>query len=215
MWPDTIRVIREVRPRFAFLENVPGLMAHEYFGTVLGDLAESGYDAEWTVLGADDCGAPHRRKRLWILASLSNALPTVLRTQQGGTEPGRLGEAESGDDGAAESVAHATVEGLERWERPEESRPTFGLTGTRCAQTDPERQGLRQAGGLGTRTGDSVWWRMDPADERPGSESFVGRVAHGVADRRNRLAALGDGQVPIVAATAWRILFSRIGGVNA
>ena len=51
-----------------FFENVPGLLSSGYFGTVLGDLAEAGFDAEWCVLGADDVGAPHRRKRLWILA---------------------------------------------------------------------------------------------------------------------------------------------------
>lgn len=71
MWPATIAVIRQVRPRFAFLENVPGLISSGYFDTILGDLAEAGYDAEWCVLGADDVGAPHRRKRLWILAHRS------------------------------------------------------------------------------------------------------------------------------------------------
>ena len=68
MWPSTIECIRIIRPRFAFLENVPGLLSSGYFGRVLGDLAESGYDAKWTCLGADDIGANHRRKRLWILA---------------------------------------------------------------------------------------------------------------------------------------------------
>jgi DNA (cytosine-5)-methyltransferase 1 len=69
MWPDTIRVIREVNPRMAFLENVPGLLGkHGYFGTVLGDLAETGYDARWCCISASDAGAPHRRNRLWILA---------------------------------------------------------------------------------------------------------------------------------------------------
>ena len=72
MWPDTIRIIREVRPRCALLENVPGLISSGYFGTVLGDLAESGFDAEWCVLSAQDCGAPHIRKRLWIVASNTN-----------------------------------------------------------------------------------------------------------------------------------------------
>lgn len=68
MWPETIRVIREVRPRFAFLENVPGLLTSGYFGTILGDLAESGYDARWRMLSAAELGAPHRRDRLWIVA---------------------------------------------------------------------------------------------------------------------------------------------------
>jgi len=69
-WPDTIRIIREVRPQFCFLENVPALLAgsHGYFGQILGDLAESGYDARWCVLSAAEVGAPHLRKRIWILA---------------------------------------------------------------------------------------------------------------------------------------------------
>lgn len=70
-WPDTIRVIRDVRPKYAFLENVPGLLAgsHRYFGTILGDLATSGYHATWTCLPAAAVRAPHRRDRLWILAT--------------------------------------------------------------------------------------------------------------------------------------------------
>lgn len=69
MWPATIGVIRVVRPRFALLENVPGLLSSGYFGTILGDLAASGYDARWRVLSAAELGAPHRRDRLWIAAA--------------------------------------------------------------------------------------------------------------------------------------------------
>ena len=70
-WPETLAVIRDVRPRYAFLENVPGLLSVNggaMFAQILADLAEIGFDAKWTCLGADHCGAPHRRKRLWILA---------------------------------------------------------------------------------------------------------------------------------------------------
>lgn len=68
MWPDTIRVLREVRPRFAFLENVAGLVADGYFGTILGQLSEAGLDAEWGVVSAGEAGAIHERERLWIRA---------------------------------------------------------------------------------------------------------------------------------------------------
>jgi len=68
MWPDTIRLIREIRPSFAFLENVPGLVSHEYFGTILGDLAQAGFDAEWGCFTASEIGASHRRERVFILA---------------------------------------------------------------------------------------------------------------------------------------------------
>lgn len=42
IWPEIVRILRDVRPRFAFLENVPGLLVHDGLGTVLGDLAELG-----------------------------------------------------------------------------------------------------------------------------------------------------------------------------
>ena len=67
-WPQTLQCIRDVRPRYALLENVPGLLNSGYFGEILSSLAQAGFDARWCVLGADDVGAPHRRKRLWILA---------------------------------------------------------------------------------------------------------------------------------------------------
>lgn len=66
-WPATRDCIRTVEPGNVFLENVPGLLAHEYFGTILADLAESGFDVRWRVLSAAELGAPHRRDRLWIV----------------------------------------------------------------------------------------------------------------------------------------------------
>ncbi len=68
MWPATIATICLVRPRYALLENVPGLLVSGYIPRIFADLAEAGYNARWTVLGADDVGARHRRKRLWIVA---------------------------------------------------------------------------------------------------------------------------------------------------
>ncbi|MBW1707990.1 MAG: DNA cytosine methyltransferase, partial [Deltaproteobacteria bacterium] len=78
MWPETWTAIRTIRPRAVFLENVPGLLTSgveadpdidiSYFGSILADLAEIGYsEIRYCILGADDVGAPHRRKRLWIL----------------------------------------------------------------------------------------------------------------------------------------------------
>ena len=69
LWPGTARIIREVEPRYAFLENVPGLVATDYFGEILGDLGEAGFDAEWGIVSAAEVGAPHRRERIWVLAT--------------------------------------------------------------------------------------------------------------------------------------------------
>ena len=61
------RIISEVRPRYAIIENVPMLTIRG--GTrVIADLAEIGMHCEWQIIGADEVGAWHRRKRIWIVA---------------------------------------------------------------------------------------------------------------------------------------------------
>jgi DNA (cytosine-5)-methyltransferase 1 len=66
LWFHMLRIVREVRPRYVLVENSPRLTSLG-LGVVLAGLAEAGYDAEWRVLGADDVGANHRRKRIWIV----------------------------------------------------------------------------------------------------------------------------------------------------
>ena len=67
LWPYVFDAIRTIRPRYALLENVRGHLSLG-FGTVLGDLASIGFDAEWQVLPASAFGAPHRRDRVIIVA---------------------------------------------------------------------------------------------------------------------------------------------------
>jgi len=67
LWSEMARIIGEVQPRFAFVENSP-MLTIRGLGVVLGDLATMGYDARWGVLGAVDAGAPHKRERIWIVA---------------------------------------------------------------------------------------------------------------------------------------------------
>jgi DNA (cytosine-5)-methyltransferase 1 len=67
LWSQFHRLICELRPRFALVENVSALAARG-LNRVLGDLAESGYDAEWDCIPAAAVGAPHVRDRLFILA---------------------------------------------------------------------------------------------------------------------------------------------------
>lgn len=67
LWSQMARIIGEVRPRFALLENSP-MLTIRGLGEVLRDLAEMGYDAKWGVFSAADVGARHRRERIWIVA---------------------------------------------------------------------------------------------------------------------------------------------------
>jgi DNA (cytosine-5)-methyltransferase 1 len=67
LWYEYARLIGELRPKFAIMENV-GALSFRGLDAVLGSLAEIGYDAEWQDIQASDVGAPHRRERLWIVA---------------------------------------------------------------------------------------------------------------------------------------------------
>jgi DNA (cytosine-5)-methyltransferase 1 len=67
LWGEMARIIGEVGPRYALVENSPALTLRG-LGTVLGDLAEMGYDAVWGVVAAANTGAPHQRDRIWVLA---------------------------------------------------------------------------------------------------------------------------------------------------
>ena len=67
LWPYIRNTISVLRPRFVVLENVAGHLSMAA-AAVVGDLAALGYDAQWTVVRASDVGAPHQRKRLFIVA---------------------------------------------------------------------------------------------------------------------------------------------------
>jgi DNA (cytosine-5)-methyltransferase 1 len=153
-----------------------------------------GYDARWGVLGAVDAGAPHKRDRIWIVGD-SNSINRRERTER---KDGKKVSHPGGD------VADAANDGLGQREQQPQS-----VEGSRhVADTDlSQREGVRFANRSDLEHSDahasSAWWRCDPAEA---SESGVGRMANGVAARVDRLKAIGNGQVPAVAALAWRIL---------
>ncbi len=222
MWPETADVLRRVRPPFAFLENVPGLASSGYLGRVLGDLAELGFDAEWTVRSAADVGAPHLRKRLWILAvrrPLADADRRRLESQRiGGLLNGERAAFGHDVDGCGGSMADADRAGLEERCRSEHAESQHS-----SVECGSEAVGESASGGLAMRRPAEVarngrhalctscqgWWERDPADAGE-PESFVGRVAFGVAHRVDQLRALGNGQVPAVVVSAWRELVMRV-----
>ena len=77
LWPDIARIVSEVRPGIVILENVPQLVRHG-LPYVLADLAGLGFDAEWAMFAAADVGAPHLRKRFWLLAYASGTGRSTL-----------------------------------------------------------------------------------------------------------------------------------------
>lgn len=161
LWPDTIRVIREVRPEWCLLENVSGLLSCPYIRRIFGDLAASGYDCRWDCISAASVGAPHERDRLWIVAYAQEHGRDTWRAGNAKKEASR-GKLDRG--GVSKDVAHTDCQSSEHSSKPRK---------------------------------ECITWPPEPG---------VGRVAHGVAYRVDRLKALGNGQVPRVVRRAWRKL---------
>lgn len=97
IWPHIAAAVRVLRPRFVFLENVAGHLSLG-FGDVLGDLAALGFNADWVSVRASDVGAPHRRERVFILATDAERgasglgyVAHVLGRRAGEAEQARLG----------------------------------------------------------------------------------------------------------------------------
>ena len=204
LWVEMARVIDEVRPRFAFVENSP-MLTSRGLGTILGDLAALGYDAEWGVLGAADVGAPHQRDRMWIVAYAAGeqheGAPHARgrqRQTEGAEELSDLADTnEVGRDRRTRLLGKSgwaePADGCNEVANPDRERLEKQHTASEPDQTRQHPWGVADIGGNG-------WWTTEPP---------VGRVAHGVARRVDRLKCLGNGQVPRCAAEAWRRLILR------
>jgi site-specific DNA-cytosine methylase len=78
---ELMRVVRLVGPQYVVLENVAAITSNG-LDTVLGTLAEAGFDAEWACIPAADVGACHRRDRWWCVAYANHAGVEAPRTEQ-------------------------------------------------------------------------------------------------------------------------------------
>lgn len=196
LWSEFARIIREVRPRFVFVENSP-MLTSRGLHRVLGDLAEMGFDAEWGVLGADDAGAPHIRKRVWILADRDRQRelqPQGLLTDERGR---------AGDGGEGAQFVHTQRSRMEGaiWGRMD-GTGIAAASGSELADAVRERGApgvarpfARNEGNAGIphdSRGQSGWWASDPADD---AQSFVGRVADELGNRLDEFGADEHGDI--------------------
>jgi DNA (cytosine-5)-methyltransferase 1 len=177
LWKEMARIICEVRPKFVFVENSP-MLTSRGLGRVLADLASMGFDARWGVLGAADVGANHQRNRIWIVAKWRGQLP---HTQHNRIR--RWEQQQQSIKKENEKMANPTII---RQQGQRQHEPPFNSTKDCNKETNYVES-------IST----SDFWFIEPN---------VGRVANGVAARVDRLKAIGNGQVPLCAATAWRIL---------
>ena len=199
LWPEMLRVIQEIRPRWVVGENVAGIVTLA-LDTVLSDLEGIGYACQAVIVPACAVDAPHRRDRCAILAHrMCNGSQTGFANSPGGQE--RLT-----DKSFHGGSALANHERIGLWENsdqsysyqkrddktPEQGRwpelRTAGCGGCDVPNSDSALQpNTLQAWRRGGGPGHIGWWPTEPN---------VGRVAHGVPHRVDRLRCLGNAVVP-------------------
>jgi len=217
LWPEMLRVIQEIRPRWVVGENVAGIVTLA-LDTVLSDLESIGYACEAVIIPACAVDAPHRRDRCAILAhSMCIGSQTGLANPQRGkegnadqpfhggapladTESQRRGEARSNIGRPEERVtgsSAAMADAQSGWEQRQQSvwSKTWGFSSSGRFVSNTNNPGFQISGsepGLQTVQSENgtefgSWWPVEPS---------VGRVAHGVPDRVDRLKCLGNAVVP-------------------
>ena len=198
LWPHIRRHIEAIRPAQCFFENVEG---HISLGlsTVVSDLEEDGYLTTWGIFSAREVGAPHQRKRVYILAD-RNGIRCDWRKL-----PNRTGE--------------RTVE-IEAQQRPEQSLVRSKAEGCSrdCGKNVANTCGKRLQGSCTSRDFESE--EPEPNEQLTArcntahfgsweTEPRLGRVVDGGANRVDRIRMLGNGVVPQTAAKAYITLTER------
>lgn len=202
LWPEMLRVIQEIRPAWVVGENVAGIV-NMTLDTVLSDLESIGYTCQPFIIPACAVDAPHRRDRCAILAH-SNSKGQQMCQQHGTPDTGWEKEPHGSAGQCCEAVANAQRNGLRQNSHQSHSHiewddkaPKQGggaeLRTVGCCGCDvPNADGTVWPVPLQTRRGWTGfvhigWWPAEPS---------VGRVAHGIPARVDRLKCLGNAVVP-------------------
>ena len=190
LWPEYFRLIQEIRPRWVIGENVSGLI-NMGLDQVLSDLESASYSCQTLVIPACAVNAPHRRDRVWIIAhaeSCDDRKQDGQADTRGKDECGRETEVWLKPGGSCEALAHTSGKGLQGNERIRSNEGQDRVRAKGADGTTPK------CGNDGTGGG---WWATEPS---------VGRVAHGVPKRVDRLKQLGNAVVPQIVEQIGRAI---------
>lgn len=204
LWPYISTGIALMRPRLCFFENVEG---HISLGLpdVIEDLARLGYRATWGIFSAAEIGAPHQRKRVFILAHRNDA----------GLEGHWRHVAEHGKKGWQEQAGHAWPsrpgEPQHAWEPPRVVGNASGVGSCRGPQDGPGQQPeVSWAGSQGAGRIGKTKPPLGGDAHGPASRLDYAKLCVSCDNRTDELRLLGNGVVPATAALAFKTLLAEL-----
>jgi len=158
LWKEFMRLINEIRPKYAIIENVANLRSKGLI-SVLQDLWEIGYNAEWHCIPASAFGAPHRRDRIWIIAhpacigkvGLSIGKKETESTPGDGCKNATDPDCKQWDSGEY-NQQRGCLPGNKNWQHSETQQEwdirKFGVSQICKVLSDTDQQGLQGCGGF-------------------------------------------------------------------
>ena len=197
LWYEFARIIGEIRPRYVVVENVAALLTRG-MDAVLGTLSTLGYDAEWHVVPASAVGAPHRRERVWIVAYAIGQRDAVR------------GDGSPCSQGVAGRDCNAGRSQRDSGPRCAEvaGQSAGDVADAECLSGPQQQRDELRAGWQGHVGEGGGHTRASQADGWWVTEPDVGRVAHGVSSRVDRLRCLGNAVVPQVVEVIGRAILA-------
>lgn len=147
LWFCMRDAIRALSPRYVLIENVTGLATkmgsrpgESALGTVVADLAEAGYMGSWIRLRASDVGAPHKRERIFLLASNAECIRIDPRRWLCGRDAGEYGRSPQAPVSAGSQMARAEDALADRAASADAERERLYGRGERDAQGETEER---------------------------------------------------------------------------
>jgi DNA (cytosine-5)-methyltransferase 1 len=202
LFPYILEGIKECRPTSVFLENVEGIISSKtangesVLKHVLESLEELGYSATAGLFSASEVGAPHQRKRVFILADTNSTRAEIGIPE---SEQWEEGDAEKSYDDSCRVWPARPNEEQYDWEEPRILGDSFDK-GHESPRKEQPSEKDNQTGKQSEQTQPVVGGATD------GASSWVDPAAN----RVDRLRLLGNGVVPQVAAKAFVVLASRL-----
>lgn len=174
---EIVRLCREIKPRFIFLENVPAITSRG--GTeVVREITAMGYDCRWCIISAASVGALHRRERWFLLANAQHERCLQSELQERSRSEKEISQ-------GSYSLCESDIQSDDKADTTSKPIDNIGYT-----WGDDTRQ----------------YWPFESREHWQKIVSEMGKCSDGISNHMDRLKSLGNSVVPAQVREAFKML---------